>query len=323
MAHAMDHTRVMRDIDLNLLRLLDALMEERSVTKVSQRLGITQSAVSHSLKRLREVLDDPLFVRGATGLKPTARMNAVAPLLRNALNQLRDAISIPGFEPATTERLFTVAAVSYACSTLIPEVITALVARAPRARMRVISLPPDLSDALATGAVDLAIGVFQDVPPRFSTQRLFADGSVWVVGRTHPYAGTAPDFDALLAMPQMQVNAAADAGGVRGRVVSGGIRQTVFVDYNEHFLDPALDSPNTAISVPDVRTALATVSRSGLAVLVPRRLAIEAAEYWNLAILEPPRRSDTIDVSQMWHRDTGNEPGRRWLRELVAGIGLQ
>src|ERR1700748_686087 len=97
-------------LDLNLLRLFDALAEERSVTRAGARLGLTQSAVSHALSRLRHALQDELFIRGPDGMRPTARAEEIAPKVRQGLEQLLAAVAPADFTPAETRRRFSVAA---------------------------------------------------------------------------------------------------------------------------------------------------------------------------------------------------------------------
>ena len=99
-----------KTLDLNLLKVFDAVMEERSVLRASHKVALSQSAVSHSLARLREMLDDQLFIRTTTGMQPTARALAMAGMVRNALKSLEAAIELPKFEPATSSRKFTIAA---------------------------------------------------------------------------------------------------------------------------------------------------------------------------------------------------------------------
>src|SRR5580692_3248575 len=118
-------------IDLNLLRLFDALVEERSVTRAGARLGVTQSAVSHALNRLRHILQDELFIRGPDGMRPTARAEEIAPRLRHGLNQLQQALAPTSFSPADTQRRFTIAAGAYIGTVLMPGVVARLRPAAP------------------------------------------------------------------------------------------------------------------------------------------------------------------------------------------------
>src|ERR1700741_3459721 len=100
----------MNAIDLNLLRVFDALLEEGSVTRAGSRLGLSQSAVSHSLNRLRALLGDDLFLRTSSGIRPTARATEIGPEVHAALRQIQSALSVKSFDPATTEQSFTIMA---------------------------------------------------------------------------------------------------------------------------------------------------------------------------------------------------------------------
>src|SRR5580692_10410569 len=100
-------------LDLNLLRVFDAMADELNVTRAGGRLGLSQSAVSHALRRLRHALQDPLFVRGPEGMRPTARAEEIAPRLRQGLAQVQEALSPTAFSPSTTTRRFTIATSGY------------------------------------------------------------------------------------------------------------------------------------------------------------------------------------------------------------------
>src|SRR3569623_925529 len=113
----------MANMDLNLLRVFDAIFEVRSVTRTAERLGLTQSAISHALGRLRQAFGDPLFVRHPTGLQPTARAIEIAPGIREGLAQLQQALAPSPFDPATANRRFRINAGAYFCALLVPELI--------------------------------------------------------------------------------------------------------------------------------------------------------------------------------------------------------
>src|SRR5258708_5588942 len=124
-------------LDLNLLRVFDALMEERSVTRAGARLGLTQSAVSHSLGRLRYVLKDELFERGTDGMLPTPRAVEIGPRLREGLYQLQLALAPAEFVPAETERRFSIAADEYTSACLLPRMVARMREAAPRSELRI------------------------------------------------------------------------------------------------------------------------------------------------------------------------------------------
>jgi DNA-binding transcriptional LysR family regulator len=124
-------TASFNSLDLNLLRVFDAVMEERSVLRASQKVFLSQSAVSHSLARLREMLDDELFIRTTAGMQPTARALAMAPLVRAALKSLEAAIELPKFDSKTSTRKFTIAANDFTTMVVAPRLLQILSAEAP------------------------------------------------------------------------------------------------------------------------------------------------------------------------------------------------
>src|SRR5215470_4171142 len=145
-------------LDLNLLRVFDALIEERSVTRAGERLGLSQSAISHALNRLRYILNDELFVRVSDGMRPTPRAADIAPRLREGLLQLQLALAPAEFVPARTDRRFTITCGEY------------------------------IGTVLLAGRVDLAIGSFRQVPAPFACEPLFQETRVWVLSADHPAA---------------------------------------------------------------------------------------------------------------------------------------
>ena len=130
----------MQNPDLNLLRIFDLLFEERSVSRAARRLNLTQSAVSHALARLREMMGDPLFTRGAGGLHPTARAEELAPQLREILVRIRTALSPPSFEAETSTREFTLAAGAYFCRLVVPALVARARAAAPGVTLRIVNV---------------------------------------------------------------------------------------------------------------------------------------------------------------------------------------
>src|SRR5258705_6851909 len=161
-------------LDLNLLRVFDAVMEERSVLRASQKVCLSQSAVSHSLARLREMLDDELFVRTTAGMQPTARAMAMAGIVRDALKSLEAAIELPVFEPATSTRKFTIAANDFTTMVLASRLLQVLKAEAPYVDLAIKPVTRiDLAEQIDLGRIDAAIGTFRAVPSRFKSDFLF------------------------------------------------------------------------------------------------------------------------------------------------------
>jgi len=196
----------MTEVDLNLLRVFDTLYELRSVTRAAERLGLTQSAVSHALRRLRDALDDPLFVRAPGGLQPTARAAEIAPGIREGLGQLRGALSPTIFDPATASRRFTIAAGSYFCVLLVPSLVEAARRAAPGIELRVMPMGSELLADLDESVVDLALGAFTRVPARLRTEPLFREEMVWIAAADNPLAQGPLDRERFAAAPRLTIS---------------------------------------------------------------------------------------------------------------------
>jgi DNA-binding transcriptional LysR family regulator len=305
-------------LDLNLLRVFDALAEEGSVTRAGVRLGLTQSAVSHALGRLRYALQDPLFVRGPDGMRPTARGQEIAPRLREGLHQLQLALAPAEFVPADTNRRFTVAASGYVCMVLMPLVIPAFQLAAPGAELRLQTTGTALGDDLQTGRIDLAIGGFGRADARFGREQLFVEETVWVMRADHPAAaGERLSLEALAATPHMMIATAEEDHAVDGRVSEGGVERRVILD-DRGALESALAGSGwkrtIGLTVPDPQSALAIVGQTDMAVLVPRRLAAAFAGRYRLKLFDPPYRSEPFVMETLWRRDLSRSPPLDWFR---------
>jgi DNA-binding transcriptional LysR family regulator len=311
-------------LDLNLLRVFDALAEEGSVTRAGARLGLTQSAVSHALGRLRYALQDELFVRGPDGMRPTARAQEIAPRLSQGLHQLQLALAPTEFVPAQTQRRFTIAASGYVCTVLMPQVVADLRRSAPGVELRLQTPGETLGDDLQTGRTDIAIGGFGRADPRFDREILFHETTVWVMRADHPAA--AADYQtvqSLAALPHVTVATAEEAHAVDGRVLEGGLERRVILDDRGAF-DEALAINGwrraTALTVQDTHSALAIVSQSDMAALVPRRMASVFAAQYGLKLFEPPYAAEPIAIEALWRRDLGDSPSLDWLRGRLRSV---
>jgi len=301
-------------IDLNLLRVFDVLLEERSVTRAGARLGLTQSAVSHALNRLRYHLDDELFQRTANRMQPTRRALEIGPSLHAALTQLQGALTPADFDPAVSERRFDVVAGGYACAVLVPAVVAALQASAPNVLLQIGDSPPDLVEQLDSGRIDFVIGGFDQAPERFARETLIQEELAWVVRGGHPLAEGRATLEDLVATPHVVVagrreapgrtaisqrSSWEDMGALESELARRGLRRKV------------------GVVVPDTFSAMSVVVRSEMAALIPRRLALLSAQSGRLALIEPPYESPPVDVSLLYRRDRMGEPALAWMRRLL------
>src|SRR5215475_13782010 len=264
-------------LDLNLLRVFDALIEERSVTRAGERLGLSQSAISYALNRLRYVLQDELFMRVADGMRPTPRASEIAPRPREGLLQLQLALGPTEFVPEQTERRFTIACGEYVGTALMPALIARVRALAPNAELRIRPSNMGVSEALLAGRVDLAIGSFRRVPEPFVYEPLFRETRVWVLSADHPAAQGELTLELLASLSHLIISATGeDEHAVDGYVSDHGLERLVMRS-ELGLLEGALAARGLhrviRLMTPHFHAALAVVSQSDMAAPLPRRLA--------------------------------------------------
>jgi DNA-binding transcriptional LysR family regulator len=307
----------LNSLDLNLLRVFEALLEERSVTRGAQRLGLTQSAVSHALNRLRYALGDELFVRGPDGMRATAHAGEIAPGVLLGLRQLQAALAPQAFDPATTTRRFTIEAGPYVCAVLLPEVVARLRTEAPHAQLRIRNAGSTLVETLDAGRSDLAIGGFVRAPERFQHTPLFEERMVWVIRADHPMADQPLTMDALCDLPHILIVQAEEAQMVDGMITDNGLeRRAIWDDSSVQQALAAQGKQRTvAVTVPDSHSALAIVSRTDMVAFVPRRLAL-GFEPFGVKLLDPPYPAPPSHLSLLWRRDH-DSAALSWLRRLL------
>lgn len=316
----------MRGLDLNLLRVFDALFEERNVTRAARRLGLTQSAVSHALNRLRFSIGDDLFVRGPSGMRATPRAAEIGPRIREGLLQLGAALAPGEFTPEQTERAFSIAAGAYSGVVLLPAVAAAVRREAPRAEIRIGRTGPGLAEDLDAGRADLAVGRFTAIPDRFDSLPLFQDRMVWAMRRDHPLASEALTLDDLMSAPQVVL--AAEGGHVAdGPPTPGALEQRVAWDdggaIRQACAAHGLAPPPTFVA-PDTSAAVALLAETDLLALLPHRLAAVYADPLGLRLAEPPYPARPFGVSLVW-RKAHDAAALGWLRRLIveAATALQ
>jgi DNA-binding transcriptional LysR family regulator len=297
-------------LDLNLLRVFDAILQTRSVTIAASTLGLTQSAVSNQLARLRDAFDDPLFVRTSEGMVPTPRAEAIAEPIRKSLLAIRFCLEEQlGFDPATSDRTFRIYMSDVGQLVFLPRLLERIARVAPRVSVHTVQVPParmrDL--ALESGEVDLAAGYFENFEGSFRQQLLFEERYVGMVRRGHPTIRDTLPLETFLSTPHLVYQ---PTGGGHG------------------FQESAVDHAFAAADVPRrvaVRAAhsmgvTAIVSSTDLLVIVPSRLAAAFRELADVSILPLPVEIPSFPIKQHWHERFHHDPGNGWLRGLIAEL---
>jgi DNA-binding transcriptional LysR family regulator len=290
--------------DLNLLRAFDAVWRHGRLGPACRELNISQPALSHSLKRLREQLGDPLFLKVPNGMQPTARAKQLAPAVQSALSNIHDAIfTAPCFDPKSATRTFTLAMSDLSEVGFLPRLMSRLMSDAPSIKIRSVSLvPQDLMPAMQTGSVDLAIGYFPHVDSSDILQQfLFEDSYVCVARAGHPSVQGLLTTQQFRELPHAVVNSATRTPGV----VEGSLRKYKVdgreVLHSSHFL-----------SIPMI------IASTDLVVLVPESVGEMFSRFMDLQVLPPPFPIPSFDIKQYWHRTQHADAGNRWLRGIVT-----
>jgi len=293
--------------DLNLLRFLVALDDERNVSRSALRIGVSQPSFSIALAKLREHFNDPLFVRTSRGMEPTPRTIALLPRARMVLSQVEnDMLDGEAFEPSSTKDTFNLALSDVGEIVFLPPLLQRLSRLAPHANVRSVSLPPSqIEKGLEMGAIDLAIGYFPDLIHRnFFQQRLFTHYFVSLLRADHP----------LCARPlTLEAYTAAGHAVVRAEGRSQEILESFLI---KHHIQRriVLETPHF-MSLPFILT------RSDLLATVPHALGLAYIRaHTDITIMQPPLPLPKFDLKQHWHRKYHHDPRLNWLRDQVASL---
>ncbi len=310
-------------LDLNLLVVFDALMQERNATRAGERIGLTQSAVSNALARLRALLKDELFLRTASGMRPTPRALDIAVPVRQALDQIRDALEPPRFDPATSEASFVLAAGDYIAATLLPPLMALIRERAPGVRLRLLPTNTlDIVQMLDAGACDMAIGLFDRIPERLDSMVLWEETVSLVARLDHPLASEPLQLDRLALASHVLVSQTGqeDGGASEGYLTNHGLRRQVVarahLDLRQRLKACGLPV-RIALTVPYFSVVPPILQHSDLVALLPRRVALAQQQSVGLAMQELPYTSAATPIQCLWHRRHAAKADQVWLRTLV------
>jgi DNA-binding transcriptional LysR family regulator len=306
-----------RVLDLNLLRVFDALMAEGSVAGAASRLSITPSAVSHALGRLRSLFHDPLFIRSASGMRATPRASEIGPKVHEGLRFLEGALTPTAFVAAESSRTFTVACSAYVSAVLLPGVIAQLRERAPKAALTVASWGPGVLDRFEAGQIDVLLGDFARVPEGLESRLLFADRAVWLMGRDYILEPGMADRRARFGAAQPTL--------ANRTILENGFLRRVALDEGCGIVANPCDETSAAPvleSLPYSMIAPLVVKHADLAALLPRRLAQLFAQDLRLDIVAPAAEIDApeIRVASVRHPEHGRRAPVVWFGELLAEV---
>jgi DNA-binding transcriptional LysR family regulator len=292
-------------VDLNLFVVFDAIYTEGSLTRASLKMNLTQPAISHALARLRQLLDDPLFERQGHTMVPT-------PLARNIIEQVRSALrgleltvnSAERFDPASSERTFTLAMRDVLEPSILPPLMAAIAAQAPMVGVNVLRLArTELESELAAGTVDAGIDVLLPFSEHIRMLRLPHDDTVVLARRGHPQVQGALDLDGYLAQQHIQVSARRSGPSLEDVELSRrGLQRRIRMRCQHYF------------------TACSVVSQTDFLLTMPARYGRVLNQQFGHQILPLPLALPAIDNHLYWHANVEHDPAHSWLRARIADV---
>ena len=297
-------------LDLNLLRVFDAVMTEQNLTRAAGRLAMTQPAVSNAVKRLREALGDELLIRTAHGVKPTTRAESLWPAVRRALSELEEAVAPRSFELAKAHATFRMAMADATAAILLPRLVRLIESDAPGIDIRMVPLTTrEPRPMLLRGDIDLAIGFFPgvvaqlqgatDTPIRH--ERLYRGEYVCVMRKDHPLAKQELTLDTYCEADHLLVSFSGRARGlVDDALLSLNRERRILLTVNQFF------------------TAGKVVSGSDLLMVLPRHLIEATGMTQALIAKDLPFAMPDVHIDMLWHERDARSPGHRWLRDQLG-----
>lgn len=302
-----------RTLDLNLLRVFDEVMAERSLTRAARNLNLTQPAVSNALRRLRDALDDELVQRSGQGMAPTPRAQAIWPAVREALEQLQRSLIPSEFIPGQAVTSFVLSMADATAAELMPGLVEILETEAPGVALRVVPLTTrDPRRLLEQDSCDLAVGYFpsvladitarsqSDEPLPFGHQRIYDGEYMCVMRKDHPLADRPISLDEFCQARHMLVSFSGRAYGfVDEALASLGRRRHVVLTVNQFF------------------TAGRVVAHSNLLTVLPRHFVSVTGIADQLSLQPLPFKMPPVHVDMVWHRRSHLRGGHQWLRDAV------
>ena len=296
-----------RTFDLNLLRIFEAVIQDRSVSRAADRLGLSQPAVSNALNRMRQQLDDPLFIRTHSGMEATPKAQQLADAVLLGLTTIRSGLAAGTlFDPATSKRSFNLLMTDVGQIAFLPRALATLKRTAPNVDFKVVEQGVErYGELLEAGMADLAIGRI-DLADSLASQWIHEASYVVMMSRDNPRLRTAEDgrlyitMDDYLGAPHVDVR----ARGASGNPVVKALG------------DRAGELRN-ALSLPHTTALPIIIGDTDLIATVARPCA-HALTHPRLCYVEAPFEIDSMSISQWWHKRNTNDPGHRWLRQVFA-----
>ena len=299
-------------LDLNLLRVFDAVMTEQNLTRAGGHLAMTQPAVSNAIKRLRESLNDELLIRTAYGVKPTPRAEQLGPAVRSARAGLEAAVTPETFDVSKAHATFRMAMADATAAFFLPSLMRSIESEAPGVNVRMVPLTTrEPRPMLLRGDIDLAVGFFPGVAAQLTMEtsspirheRLYSGHYVCVMRKQHPLAADDLTLDTYCATNHLLVSFSGRAHGLVDEALAQiGRERRILLTVNQFF------------------TAGRVVANSDLITVLPRHLIASTGMTDSLIWKELPFTLPPVHLDMLWHERDARSPTHKWLRNHLEGM---
>lgn len=292
----------LRNVDLNLLRTIQPLLEERHISRAAKRSFLSQPAMSRALNRLRETFGDPLLVRSNGVYERTPRGDRVLREIEAIMRRLDAIVNDQQFSPAQSRERFRVAMTDHGSTILLPNLLERLRKEAPQSELVVSAVGPQTFDEIMAGRIDLSLCA-EEVPPALESEVIFNLDFVCLVGSRQRIGNRRLSLKQYLQLPHVMILTGEDHQAmVDRRLAALGVKRRV------------------ALRIPFFIPAVFAIAQTDLVLTVPRTLAKIAAPMVRLRVIEAPRGLKPFPYFMSWHQRLTNEPAHAWLREQVRAV---
>jgi DNA-binding transcriptional LysR family regulator len=295
--------RNLKSVDLNLLLVLNALIEERHITRASERLNISQSAMSKSLSRVRDTFDDPILVRMPNGYELSDRSKKMREPLKQILSDIEELLSTEKFDPLTSTRKFTISALDYAEFMVGYKLMERIQSMSPFSTIEFVPRTANSFNELINGSVDVILSLKQsNLPGNIETESVIYDEMICVIDKTHPLANQQITLDTFLEYPHSVLHTGSD----------------------ELVVDKELSKLNKTRKIlkisPNFVASVTSIKDTNMILTVPKCMVYPAMRLVDLEIHKVPFATPKIEFSLYWHKRNTNRRAHKWYRSQFKNV---
>lgn len=295
---------IIHSVKIELIPVLTTILETLSLTESAKRLGVTQSAISHSLRKLRNQLGDELVIRDGNKLSPTAKAEQMYPALKRWLGELESIVEAVDFEPKTSKKIFYIAATDIVEQMFMPQIVSCLKEKAPHVGIRLVRWNGELVySQLMNSEINLAIGVRNFDYPNLMQKVLYKDTFASAARKSHPYFRSQMDLEDFLSFPHTMTSSGDRAKGVVDTALENISRSRILTH-----------------TVSNFSSAPFIVEYSDCILTAPKLFLETCSMRHEIQTFKPPLDLPSFDIKLFWSKKTQKDVANLWLRDILYSI---